>query len=70
MNVISFDLVQKNPIFRFFGTFNRPKTPKPVPQKIATLFFGESTALDNILRRGYYATWFYRILFQTEKMRS
>jgi len=40
MNVISFDLVQKNPIFRFFGTFNRPKTPKPVPQKIATLFFG------------------------------
>ena len=39
MNVISFDLVQKNPIFRFFGTFNRPKTPKPVPQKIATLFF-------------------------------
>ena len=42
MNVISFDLVQKNPIFRFFGTFNRPKTPKPVPQKIATLFFGGS----------------------------
>jgi len=49
MNVISFDLVQKNPIFRFFGTFNRPKTPKPVPQKIATLFFGSDVPLTNIL---------------------
>jgi hypothetical protein len=44
-NDFSFDLVQKNPIFRFFGTFNRPKTLKPVPQKIATLFFGPDTGL-------------------------
>ena len=42
-NDFYFDLVQKNPIFRFFGTFNRPKTLKPVPQKIATLFFGLKT---------------------------
>lgn len=50
MNVISFDLVQKNPIFRFFGTFNRPKTPKPVPQKIATLFFGSTPKKTNCIR--------------------
>ncbi|MBU1107476.1 MAG: hypothetical protein KKB51_12470, partial [Candidatus Riflebacteria bacterium] len=37
---ISFDLVHENQFFRFFGTFNRPKTTKPAPQKIATLFFG------------------------------
>ena len=49
MNVISFDLVQKNPIFRFFGTFNRPKTPKLVPQKLATLFFGLARLLTPIL---------------------
>jgi hypothetical protein len=40
MNDISFELFQQNPLFRFFGTINNPKTPKPVPQKIATLFFG------------------------------
>ena len=40
MTTFSFDLAPKIPIFRFFGTFNRPKTLKPVPQKIATLFFG------------------------------
>jgi len=43
MTDFSFDLVQKNPIFRFFGTFNRPKTSKPALRKIATLFFGTMT---------------------------
>jgi len=45
MTDFSFDLVQKNPIFRFFGTFNRPKTSKPALRKIATLFFGPLAAL-------------------------
>jgi hypothetical protein len=30
----------------FFGTFNRPKTPKPVPPKIATLFLGQSKLFE------------------------
>jgi hypothetical protein len=40
MTDFSFDLVPKIPIFKIFGTLNRPKTPKSAPPKIAALFLG------------------------------